>query len=233
MNETELRLWPLEASEDYVVARRDLLQAETDLIEHVERVAAMRRALPLGPIMREYEFDEGPRDLAADEPVQRTRLADLVADGRPAVIYHLMFHPDEGEACPMCSMWVDGLSAVARHLDQNVNFAVVGKAPLPRLRGWARRRGWGGARLLSSFGSTFNVDLGAEDASGAQQPEVSVFVRAPEGVRHVYTIHASGSMVRHERGLDLLSPVWNVLDLTPAGRGDWYAENSYIGGDGA
>ena len=26
-----------------------------------------------------------------------------------------------------------------------------------------------------------------------------------------------------ERGIDLLSPVWNVLDLTPEGRGDWYA----------
>jgi len=23
------------------------------------------------------------------------------------------------------------------------------------------------------------------------------------------------------RGIDLLSPVWNVLDLLPAGRGDW------------
>jgi predicted dithiol-disulfide oxidoreductase (DUF899 family) len=23
------------------------------------------------------------------------------------------------------------------------------------------------------------------------------------------------------RGLDLLSPVWNLLDLTRAGRGDW------------
>jgi len=32
------------------------------------------------------------------------------------------------------------------------------------------------------------------------------------------------------RGLDLLTPVWNFLDLTPEGRGDWspgvqYKEN--------
>ena len=26
------------------------------------------------------------------------------------MVYHLMFHPDAAEACPMCSMWVDGFN---------------------------------------------------------------------------------------------------------------------------
>jgi predicted dithiol-disulfide oxidoreductase (DUF899 family) len=30
-----------------------------------------------------------------------------------------------------------------------------------------------------------------------------------------------------ERGIDLLTPVYNMLDLTPQGRGDWYAELTY------
>jgi predicted dithiol-disulfide oxidoreductase (DUF899 family) len=30
-----------------------------------------------------------------------------------------------------------------------------------------------------------------------------------------------------ERGLDLLCPVYNILDLTPQGRGDWYADLGY------
>jgi hypothetical protein len=30
-----------------------------------------------------------------------------------------------------------------------------------------------------------------------------------------------------ERGVDLLSPVWHLPDLTPAGRGDWYASLDY------
>jgi predicted dithiol-disulfide oxidoreductase (DUF899 family) len=30
-----------------------------------------------------------------------------------------------------------------------------------------------------------------------------------------------------ERGIDLLSPIWNMLDLTPQGRGDWYAKIEY------
>jgi predicted dithiol-disulfide oxidoreductase (DUF899 family) len=30
-----------------------------------------------------------------------------------------------------------------------------------------------------------------------------------------------------QRGIDLLSPVWHMLDLTPRGRGDWYASLDY------
>ena len=30
-----------------------------------------------------------------------------------------------------------------------------------------------------------------------------------------------------ERGIDLLQPVYNMLDLTPQGRGNWYASLDY------
>jgi predicted dithiol-disulfide oxidoreductase (DUF899 family) len=33
-----------------------------------------------------------------------------------------------------------------------------------------------------------------------------------------------------ERGIDLLTPVYNALDLTPQGRGDWYAKLAYPDG---
>ena len=29
------------------------------------------------------------------------------------------------------------------------------------------------------------------------------------------------------RGIDLLSPVWNLLDLTPEGRGEWLPSLAY------
>jgi predicted dithiol-disulfide oxidoreductase (DUF899 family) len=35
-----------------------------------------------------------------------------------------------------------------------------------------------------------------------------------------------------QRGIDLLAPAWPILDLTPQGRGDWYAQLDY-GSDGA
>jgi predicted dithiol-disulfide oxidoreductase (DUF899 family) len=30
-----------------------------------------------------------------------------------------------------------------------------------------------------------------------------------------------------ERGIDLLAPIWQFMDLTPQGRGDWYASLNY------
>ena len=30
-----------------------------------------------------------------------------------------------------------------------------------------------------------------------------------------------------ERGIDLLTPVYNMLDLTPEGRDNWYAKLTY------
>jgi predicted dithiol-disulfide oxidoreductase (DUF899 family) len=30
-----------------------------------------------------------------------------------------------------------------------------------------------------------------------------------------------------ERGIDLLAPVWNFMDLTPQGRGEWDASLTY------
>jgi predicted dithiol-disulfide oxidoreductase (DUF899 family) len=84
-------------------------------------------------------------------------------------------------------MWIDGLHGVSHHLAQRVDFAVIAKAPLPKLRAWARHRGWAGLRLLSSHDSTFNLDLGAEDPDGGQWPRVSVFVKRDGLVPHSYT----------------------------------------------
>jgi predicted dithiol-disulfide oxidoreductase (DUF899 family) len=30
-----------------------------------------------------------------------------------------------------------------------------------------------------------------------------------------------------ERGIDVLAPVWHLMDLTPQGRGEWYASLDY------
>jgi predicted dithiol-disulfide oxidoreductase (DUF899 family) len=221
-------MWPVGASEEYVSARVELAKAERILRDQVEEVAAARRRMPEGPVMDDYVLAEGPADLSADEPVRATPLRELFGSHDTLFVYHLMFHPDDDEACPMCSMWVDGFHGVSRHLAQHTAVAVVAKAPLPKLRAWARRRGWDGLRILSSHGTTFNADLRAETPDGGQRPMASVFVRDGELVRHFYTLPAN-FLDDTERGIDPLSPVWNVLDLLPGGRGDWYAGNSYAG----
>jgi predicted dithiol-disulfide oxidoreductase (DUF899 family) len=91
-----------------------------------------------------------------------------------------------------------------------------------------RARGWRNVRLLSCGASTFKYDLGSEDERGEQESTVSVFTRDQNGtVRHTYSAHPRMADDIDRRGIDLLTPVWHMLDLTPEGRGDWDAELSY------
>jgi predicted dithiol-disulfide oxidoreductase (DUF899 family) len=211
--------------------REDLLAAERELKDRVERVAELRRALPAGtPVASDYVFTEGPADLSDEDEGRffETRLSALFADGKHEfVVQHMMFAPNWEQGCPMCSMWADGFDGVAHHLNDRVTFAVVARAPLAKLRGWARQRGWRRLRLLSSFESSFNADFGVEISAERQLPALSVFARDESGrVLHTYT--TEGSLVEaHHRMLDLYSPVWNVFDLLPGGRGDWMPKHFY------
>ncbi|GGU03712.1 DUF899 family protein [Actinomadura citrea] len=223
-------MWPVGTSQEYIDARIELAKAERLLRDRVEEVAAARRRMPGGAVLGDYTLTEGPADLEKDEPTGSVSLRDLFGDHETLVVYHLMYHPDDQAACPMCSMWVDGFNGVAAHLAQHTAFAVVGKAPLPMLRAWARRRGWDEVRILSSHGTAFNADMHAERPDGAQRPMISVLAREDGRVRHFYTLPAD-FLDGAQRGIDLLSPVWNVLDLLPGGRGDWYAGNAYAGRD--
>jgi predicted dithiol-disulfide oxidoreductase (DUF899 family) len=217
-------------SAEYLSAREELRQAEIELMRHRERVADLRRRLPLGPVVEDYAFEEGPADLeAGDAPVQTVRLGELFTrPGRDLVVYHLMYGKQQTEPCPMCTMWCDGFNGVARHVAQNVDLAIVAAAGLPALRAHARNRKWTHLRLLSAGSSTFKYDLGSEDAEGNQDSTVSVFTRDDDGsVRHFYSVHPRMSDAIDQRGIDLLSPVWHLLDLTRRGRDDWFAALDY------
>jgi len=187
-------------------------RADGAVLDRVRQWAAQR--LPA------YELTEGPLDLTDDGPPTTVGLAELFGGHDELVVYHLMLHPDDDDACPMCSLWVDGLHGVAHHLARRAGFAVIAKAPIDKLRAWARRRGWQGLRIVSAFNTSFATDLHVEGSKGGQFPAVSVFLRDGDVIRHVLTQSADFPDGRG-RGIDLLSPVWNVLDLLPSGRGDW------------
>ncbi|MEU8569279.1 DUF899 family protein [Streptomyces pathocidini] len=217
-------------SAEYLAAREELRQAEIELMRQRERVAGLRRGLPLGPVVEDYAFEEGPADLqAGDAPTRTVRLSELFSrPGRELIVYHLMYGKRQTEPCPMCTMWTDGFNGVAHHIAQNVDLAIVAAADLPALRAHARNRGWTNVRLLSAGAGTFKYDLNSENAEGEQDSTVSVFTRDDDGsVRHVYSAHPRMSEDIDQRGIDLLSPVWHLLDLTRRGRGDWLASLSY------
>ena len=128
----------------------------------------------------------------------------------------------------MCTAWIDGYNGVAHHLAQNVDMAIVAAADPSTLRTHARTRGWDKLRLLSAGDSTFKYDLGSEDREGNQDSTISVFTRDSDGMlRHFYSGHPWLADDVKERGIDELIPVWNVMDLTPQGRGGWYASLDY------
>lgn len=217
-------------SSEYLAKREELRLAEIELMRQRERVAELRRHLPAGAEIQDYQFEEGPRDLnSGDAPVRAVRLSELFTKpNRSLVIYHLMFGKKQTKPCPMCTAWIDAANGVAHHLAQNLDFAVIAAADLPALRAHARSRGWEKVRLLSARNNTFKFDLGSEDRDGVQDSAVSVFTRGTkDAVHHSYTAHPWLAPDIPERGIDLLNPIWHFMDLTPQGRGNWYSSLSY------
>jgi predicted dithiol-disulfide oxidoreductase (DUF899 family) len=217
-------------SADYLAAREELRLAEIDLMRHREQVAAQRRALPQGPPVDDYVFIEGPAGLdAGDTPAREVPLSGLfTAPDRPLIVYHFMYGKLQTDPCPMCTLWIDGFNGIAHHITRTADFAVAAAAGPPVLRQHARNRGWTRLRLLSCGDSTFKYDLGSEDKDGEQDSTVSVFTRDDDGtIRHFYSAHPRMSADIDQRGIDLLAPVWNLLDLTPAGRGNWFPTLDY------
>jgi predicted dithiol-disulfide oxidoreductase (DUF899 family) len=216
--------------QEYLQQREELRKAEMDMFRSIERVAALRRALPAGAEVVDYVFQEGPRDLdGSDGPLSSVRLSELFsAPGRPLIVYHFMYGKQNTAACPMCTMWIDSFNGIAPHLAQRADVAIVAAADPATLRAHARARGWHNLRLLSAGDSTFKYDFRSEDAEGRQDSALSVFTRDVAGtLRHFYTTHPWLDDDMNERGIDLLQPVYNVLDLTPEGRGNWYASLDY------
>lgn len=213
--------------EQYREIRSKLHAAEMQLRDQRERVAALRRTLPLDTPVEDYVFDEGPADLHLASPIRQVRLSELASAVRPVVIYQFMYGKAQKKPCPMCSMWIDGFCGIARHLRQTMTFVVVAAAPIGQLRSWGAKRGWDGLRLLSCANSTFKRDIHFEDSEGRQMPGVSVFAQdAEKTLRHYYSVSAVMGEGEY-RGIDLLTPVWNLLDLTLAGRGSWMPSLEY------
>src|SRR5689334_11406388 len=147
-------------SEEYLSKREELRRAEIELRNQRERVAQLRRQLPQGPAVEDYVFDEVPVNLdAGDTPIRNVRLSELfTAPDRSLVIYQFMYGKKQTKPCPMCTAWIDGFNAVAHHLAQNLDLAIVAAADPATLRSHARARGWNRLRLLSAGSSTFKYD---------------------------------------------------------------------------
>ena len=214
-------------SPEYRSARDRLLQEELALREQTERVAEQRRKLPPGGLLKEnYVFEE-----RVDGKTRRTTFADLFSPKKDTLfLYSFMYAPDMAAACPMCTGFLDGLHGQIVHIEQRINVAVVAKHSLKKLHEFAASRGWDRFRLLSSAHNTYNADYFGETDAG-QTTMANIFVRNDGEIRHFWGTEMSfanpikGGNMRH---LDPAWAMWNVLDMTPGGRGEqFYPSLSY------
>ncbi|MBB5193251.1 putative dithiol-disulfide oxidoreductase (DUF899 family) [Silvimonas terrae] len=212
----------------YREARNALLAEEIELRRQIERVAALRRTLPTsGDVPQHYRFD------SADGPVT---LQQMFGEHDTLVIYHWMFGPQRERPCPMCTCLLSALNGEMPDILQRVAFGVVARAPIERMQAFAKERGWHHLRLYSAGGSSFNQDYIGEDPNGDDTPGLNVFVRIGDSIKHFYGDEMGPDTAdpgQDPRGAPDLMPLWNILDLTPGGRGtDWYPQLDYTADGG-
>jgi len=158
-----------------------------------------------------------------------------------------MFGPERERPCPGCTHFLDGLDGSAQHILQRLALVVVAKSPIQRLLDLALERGWEHLKLLSTAGNTYDRDYFGDSTALAaamrkqqeftdgeewDMPILNVFRRDGKTVRHfwgselLYVPPEPGQEYRHN---DLLDPLWNLLDTTPEGRGDFHPKLEYSG----
>jgi len=209
-------------SPEYRQARNHLLSEEIELRRHIERVAALRRALPPG--------GEIPEDYVFESSNGTVRLSQLFGDDKDTlVIYSMMFGPQRESACPMCTAMLTSWDGTAKNLRERVSLAVTARSPIDRLLDFKKERGWQNLQIYSDIKGDYTRSYVSADDGDV--PGLAVFTRGDGTVRHFWSGEMSGEMAdpgQDPRGAPDLDSLWTLLDLTRAGRGTtWYPKLEY------
>jgi len=213
--------WAGESS-DYREARTALLAEEIALRRQIQRVAEQRRALPPGPVAKDYRF--------LDEQGNELGLADLFGTHKTLFAYFWMFGPERERPCPMCTSFVGSLDIPAPDIEQRAALAMVGRSPVARQLAFARERGWRNLKFYQTVGDDYGRDTHALSDEG-EGASVAVWRRDGDQVRLFWA--AEGGAETADPGFDPHlapdpTPLWTILDYTPEGRSaDWYPKLSY------
>ncbi|HEY0521296.1 MAG TPA: DUF899 family protein [Ilumatobacteraceae bacterium] len=209
-------------SEEYRRARQALLVEEIGLRREMERVASLRRNLPLGgEVPREYHF--------VAEDGSDVTMADLFGGHDTLVVYSYMFGPQREAPCPMCTSMMGGMAHKIADIRQRVGIAFTARSPIDRLIDAKKARGWTDMPVFSDESGDYTKDYVSAD--DADMPAYNVFVRRDGKIHHFWSEEIGGDMADPEqdpRGAVEMDPLWLVLDTTPEGRGtDWRPKLKY------
>ncbi|MGI8541411.1 MAG: DUF899 domain-containing protein [Rubrobacteraceae bacterium] len=210
--------------DEWLAARKELLEKEKEETKRRDALRAERSNLPMVKVEKEYVFDG---------PDGEVSLLDMFEGRRQLIVQHFMFDPEWEYGCPSCTFALDDFGDISHLHDLDTSYAVVSRAPLEKLESWNQKRGWT-VSWYSSHGSDFNYDYHAtidghiapvyvnyrtadelekagmpSDMKG-EIPGYSVFIRDGEKIFHTYSTYA--------RGVELLNSSTQFIDLTPLGR---------------
>lgn len=211
---------PVASREEWLEARRALLEREKAFTRERDALAAARRTLPWVEVSEDYRFESEDGEVG---------LADLFGAMSQLVVSHFMYGPGWEAGCPSCSFWADGYDPMTVHLAaRDVAFVAVSRAPLAALLAYRDRMGWR-FPWVSSRRSSFSEDFGVsfdEEAlatgpvtynyrettmRSSEAPGLSVFCKDEAGrLFHTYSCYS--------RGLDPMNAAYQLLDLVPRGR---------------
>lgn len=209
-------------SAEYRAARNALLAEEIELRRHIERVAAQRRALPPGGEPADYRF--------LDQDGKTVTLADMFGPHDTLLTYFWMYGPQRARPCPMCTALLGALDIPSRDITQRIAMAVIGRSPVSRQLAFARERGWRNLQFYATTSDDFAVDYRGLAPDGSEMPALDVWIKRDGKVHHFWAGEMGGTEDpgQDPRGAPDPTPLWNILDLTPAGRGtDWYPKLEY------
>jgi predicted dithiol-disulfide oxidoreductase (DUF899 family) len=212
-------------SQDYAKARKALLVEEIEVRRHLTRLAEQRQALPQGPLVeKDYRLK--------DENGAEIGLADLFGNHDTLVTYFWMYGPDRERPCPMCTNLLGGVNGNAADIKQRAAFKIFGRSSVERQKAFAMERGWRDLDFVQTIGDDYALDHGGLDLDrGWEFPVFAVFNRDGKKVRYFYVAEMPDEAAdpgQDPRGAVDIAPLWNILDMTPEGRGaDWYPKLSY------
>jgi predicted dithiol-disulfide oxidoreductase (DUF899 family) len=231
------------SKEEWLAARRALLQREKAHLKAQDDLTTQRRELPWMLVDKEYVFD-GPNG--------QHSLSDLFQGRSQLFVYHFMFGPEWEEGCTGCSFLCDHVDGARQHFEQNdLSFVAVSRGPLDKLESYRRRMGWR-FQWVSSARCDFNYDFHVSfppervvdgkifynfesaDAEIDELPGFSVFYKAEdEAIYHTYSGYsrAGGGFLGAYAFLDVApkgrqenGPHFNLMDWVK--RHDCYVSNA-------
>lgn len=208
--------------EEWLEARKALLEEEKAYLRAGDALAEKRRALPRVKVSKDYRFqtNEGEKSLGE------------LFDGRTQlIVQHFMMGPDWEDGCPSCSFWADGYSGMTPHMEQrDIAFVAASRTSMDKINAYKARMGWHFS-WVSSLGSDFNFDFHVS-ASEEQMNGGEMTYNYRTGPARMSELHGTSVFEKNDageifhtystygRGLDPMNNAYAYMDLTPKGRNE-------------